>query len=45
MKGRCGMYEFLAMFEEMLDTAINNMDCDEFDELKKRLIERLENFD
>lgn len=38
------MYEFLAMFEEMLDTAINNMSEKEFEELITKLIARLNDF-
>lgn len=38
------MYEFLAMFEEMLDTAINNMNEKEFEELIAKLIARLNDF-
>ena len=39
------MYEFLAMFEEMLDTAINNMSEEEFEKLKEKIIERLNEID
>lgn len=38
------MYEFLTMFEEMLDTAINNMSKEEFEELITKLIARLNDF-
>ena len=38
------MCEFLAMFEEILDTAINNMNEKEFEELIVKLIERLNDF-
>lgn len=39
------MYEFLATFEEMLDTAINNMSEEEFEKLKEKIIERLNEID
>ena len=39
------MYEFLVTFEEMLDTVINNMSEEEFDKLKEKIIERLNEFD
>ena len=39
------MYEFLAMFEEMLDTVINNMSEEEFEKLKEKIIERLNEID
>ena len=39
------MYEFLATFEEMLDTVINNMREEEFEKLKEKIIERLNEID
>lgn len=39
------MYEFLATFEEMLDTVINNMSEEEFERLKEKIIERLNEID
>lgn len=39
------MYEFLATFEEMLDTVINNMSEEEFEKLKEKIIERLNEID
>ena len=39
------MCEFLATFEEMLDTVINNMSEEEFERLKEKIIERLNEID
>jgi hypothetical protein len=39
------MYEFLEEFEEMLDNAIQNLSGSEFEELKNRIIERLNEID
>ena len=39
------MYEFLVTFEEMLDTVINNMSEEEFEKLKEKIIERLNEID
>lgn len=39
------MYEFLESFEELLDKAIDNMTGEEFEEFKRKVIERLNEID
>ena len=39
------MCEFLATFEEMLDSVIYNMSEEEFERLKEKIIERLNEID
>ena len=39
------MYEFLESFEELLDDAIDKMSGEEFEEFKRKVIERLNEID